>query len=140
MVKQLSALLCMVLLASCMNYSAVELVDVQDAQVRKLDASGIAVSVTVQVHNPNNYNISVMDPDMDLYVNNVAMGKATLDTLVTLDPASTRAYALPLHATFTNGPANMLPLLMTAALTGSFKVGLKGTAVGKARTASALVS
>lgn len=88
--------------------------------------------VTVEVNNPNNYRITVTDPDVDLYINDVALGKATLDSIVTLDPASSRTYELPLHTNFTNGQANMLPLLMTVALTGSVKLGLKGTAVGKA--------
>ena len=122
----------MILLAGCMSYSDVELVGVQGAQVTRLDASGIAATVTVQVHNPNNYKISVMDPDMDLYVNDVAMGKATLDSTIVLARNSTQTYTIPLHATLANGQSNLLPLLMTAALGGSVKLGVKGTVVGKA--------
>ena len=114
-----------------MSYSDVELVSVQDAQVTRLDGSGIAATVTVQVHNPNNYRISVMDPDMELYVNDVAIGKATLDSTIVLDRNSTHAYTIPLHATLSNGQ-NLLPLLMTTALGGSVKLGVKGTVVGKA--------
>ncbi|MBK6893355.1 MAG: LEA type 2 family protein [Flavobacteriales bacterium] len=132
MANHLLALLSIALLTGCVRYSEVEIVGVQDVQVTRFDATGLSATVTVEVNNPNNYRISVTDPDVDLYINDVAMGKATLDSMVTLDPASTRTYVLPLHATFTNGQAGMLPLLMTVALTGSVKLGLKGTAVGKA--------
>jgi LEA14-like dessication related protein len=115
-----------------MSYSDVELVGVQGAQVTRLDASGIAATVTVQVHNPNNYRISVMDPDMDLYVNGVAWGKATLDSTIVLARNSTDTYTIPLHATLPKGQTNLLPLLMTAALGGTVKLGVKGTVVGKA--------
>lgn len=132
MAKPLSAFLCMVLLAGCMRYSEVECIGVQDVQVTRLDATGLSATVTVEVNNPNNYRISVAEPDVDLYINDVAMGKATMDSIVTLDPASSRTYELPLSATFTNGQASLLPLLMTVAFSGSVKLGLKGTAVGKA--------
>lgn len=130
--RHLTALFAIVLLSGCMRYSDVEFVGVQDVQVTRLDATGLSATVTVEVNNPNNYRISVTEPDVDLYINDVAMGKATMDSIVTLDPASSRTYALPLHATFTNGQASLLPLLMTVALSGSVKLGLKGTAVGKA--------
>ena len=132
MIKYCLAIPCMILLAGCMSYSDVELVGVQGAQVTRLDASGIAATVTVQVHNPNDYKISVMDPDMDLYVNGVALGKATLDSTIVLARNSTGTYSIPLHATLNNGQTNLLPLLMTAALGGSVKLGVKGTVVGKA--------
>ena len=132
MYKHLLALLTLLLLAGCMSYSAVELVGVQDAQVTRFDATGLSATVTVQVHNPNNYRIKVMDPDMDLYVNDVALGKATLDSTIMLEASSTQAYTIPLHATLANGQAGLLPLLMSTALSGSLKLGVKGTVVGKA--------
>lgn len=132
MTRHLTALLAIVLLSGCMRYSDVEFVGVQNVQLTRFDATGLSAMVTVEVNNPNNYRITVTDPDVDLYINDVALGKATLDSIVTLDPASSRTYELPLHTTFTNGQAGMLPLLMTVALTGSVKLGLKGTAVGKA--------
>lgn len=130
--RHLTALLVIVLLSGCTRYSDVEIIGVQDVQVTRFDATGLSATVTVEVNNPNDYRISVTEPDVDLYINDIAMGKATMDSMVTLDPSSSRSYELPLHATFTNGQDNMIPLLMMAALSGSLKLGLKGTAVGKA--------
>lgn len=132
MTRYFLALLPLLLLSGCMSYSDVELVGVQNAQVTRFDATGLSATVTVQVHNPNNYRIKVMDPDMDLYVNDVALGKATLDSTIILEAASTRAYTVPVHATLTNGQPGLLPLLMGTALNGSVKLGVKGTVVGKA--------
>lgn len=122
-----SLLLCM----GCMRYNEVELVGVREARLTRFDARGLAATITAEVHNPNNFRIKVMDPDMDLYVNGIAMGKAYLDSVITLEPNSTRAYSIPVRADIAQ--AGLLPLLMTSALNGSVKLGIKGTVVGKAR-------
>ena len=83
MANHLLALLSIALLTGCVRYSEVEIVGVQDVQVTRFDATGLSATVTVEVNNPNNYRISVTDPDVDLYINDVAMGKATLDSMVT---------------------------------------------------------
>jgi LEA14-like dessication related protein len=131
MIKYFLALLCIVLLAGCMSYSDVELIDVQGVQVSRFDAGGLAVTVIVKVHNPNDHPIQVKDPDMDLYLNGVSLGKATLDSAIILDRNSTRSYSIPIHATFAQGEAGMLPMLLATALSGSAKLAVKGTVVGK---------
>ncbi|MBS1941186.1 MAG: LEA type 2 family protein [Bacteroidetes bacterium] len=129
---QLPCLLAAVFLAGCMSYSDVEFKGIQNAQIKRLDAKGLSATVTVLVHNPNNYRITVSDPDMDLFLNDVAVGKATLDSAVTLDASSDRAYALPLRATWAKDQSGLLPVLMASALTGTVKLGVKGSVAGKA--------
>ena len=134
MTRFLVALLSIALFSGCTNYSEVELLGVRDAQLTRFDAKGLAAVVTVEVHNPNPFRIKVMDPDVDLYVNDIALGKAMLDSTIVLLPNSTQLYTVPLHTTFTNGQSGLLPLLLTSALSGSMKLGVKGTVVGKARS------
>ncbi|MCC6839480.1 MAG: LEA type 2 family protein [Flavobacteriales bacterium] len=120
------------LLPGCLNYSEVELLGVQQAKLTRLDAQGLSATITVAVNNPNNFRITVTDPDVDLYLNGVAIGKADLDSAVVLAPLSTANYAIPVHTRFTPGQ-NMLPLLLGSALSGSLKLGAKGTVEGRAR-------
>lgn len=127
--KPLPALFSIVLLSGCMNYSEVEVLGIQDAQITRFDGSKIAATVTVLVHNPNDYRISLQDPDVDLYVNDAPLGKATLDSTIVLDRNSTRTYTIPLNVTLNRTGA--APFLLTAALSGSVKLGVKGTVVGK---------
>lgn len=124
--------LCMILLSGCMRYTDVEFKGIQDAQIKRLDAKGLSATVTVQVHNPNSYRITISDPDMDLFLNDVAVGKATLDSAVTLEAGSDRNYALSLRAIWAKDQSGLLPVLMASALTGTVKLGVKGTVVGKA--------
>jgi LEA14-like dessication related protein len=124
-------LLPVVLLAGCMSYSEVKLEGVQGVRITRLDAKGISASIQVQVDNPNPYRIKVLDPDVDLYVNDVPLGKAMLDSTIVLEPSGTRTYSIPLRATFTNSK-DLLPVLLGSALGGSMKFGAKGTVTGRA--------
>ncbi|HEX2617704.1 MAG TPA: LEA type 2 family protein [Flavobacteriales bacterium] len=125
-------LLLVVLGSGCFSYQDVQLVGVKDVQVGQLDAKGVTARVLVEVRNPNNYRIQVKDPDVDLFANGLLLGKATLDSTVTLSPNSTGVYSVPLRATFDEQEVNLLPVLMGAALTKQVTLGAKGTVVGKA--------
>jgi hypothetical protein len=60
------------------------------------------------------------------------VGKATLDTTVTLDKRCTRTYTVPLHADLSTGGAPAMMVLLGAALKGDVLLGAKGSVVGKA--------
>lgn len=118
------------LLSACTRYEQVELKDITNIQVQRMDAQGIAVRVDALVDNPNNYRIQVLDPDVDLYVNDKFIGKGVLDSALVLEKKSTRVYSIPLHADLQGG--SLLMLLLSGALNGNeVKLAAKGTVVGK---------
>lgn len=105
---------------------------IRDAGLSRFDGQGLAGRVMVEVHNPNGYRIKVKDPDVDLYANDMRLGKATLDSTIVLQPRSTALYTVPLHATLQQGGQGaLLPLMLTGLFGGRVKLGVKGTVVGK---------
>jgi hypothetical protein len=128
----LSAALSLTLLTGCLSYREVELRGVEDVQVLSLDKGGIALRVLATVHNPNGYRIQVKDPDVDLFLDGTYVGKATLDSTITLDKRSTRTYSVPLHADLSAGGATGALVLLGAALKGEVLLGAKGSITGKA--------
>jgi LEA14-like dessication related protein len=116
--KQLApALLLLTLLSTgCLSYQEVSFKGITDMDVTKMDNDGISARVMVTLDNPNNFRIHVIDPDVDLFLNDVYIGKATLDSNLVLDKQSTKDYAVPL----------------SAALTGQAKLKAKGSVVGRA--------
>lgn len=117
-------------LSSCLSYKQVELVDVTNIQVDRMDAKGIALRVDALVHNPNNYRIQVLDPDVDLFVNDKFIGKGILDTALVLSKNSRQVYSIPLHAELQGGA--LLMVLMSGVFGGNeVKLAAKGTVVGK---------
>lgn len=122
----------LLLFTGCLSYQEVALVGVKDVQVQQLDATGLKARVFVDIRNPNNYRIKAKDPDVELFANDLLLGKAVLDSVISLDPNSTRTYSVPLHADFKDQGSNVLPVLMTAMLSQHVKVSAKGSVVGQA--------
>lgn len=119
------------LVTGCFSYKQVELKDITNVSVERMDGKGIAVRVDALLDNPNGYRIHVLDPDVDLYVNDKYIGKGILDSALVLERKTTRVYSVPLHADLQGG--SLLMLLLSGALTGDdVKFGAKGTVVGKA--------
>jgi hypothetical protein len=128
----LTAILAPLFLSGCLSYKEVELKAVNDVAVDRLDRDGLAARVNLTIHNPNGYRIKVIDPDVDLFLDEVNVGKVLLDSAMVLEKRSTRTYTIPLHASFAGRTGPALFTIMAAALRGRTKLGAKGTVTGKA--------
>jgi len=128
--RRLLPLLLSMSLSSCLSYKEVELIDLTDIRVERLDARGVAVRVNALVNNPNNYRIHAQEPDVDLYLNDKFIGKGVLDSVITLLPKTTQVYSIPMHAELQGG--SLLMVLLSGALGGNeVKLAAKGTVVGR---------
>ena len=123
--------LCLLLLTSCLSYKEVELVDIANVEVEKMDAKGVYVRVDALITNPNGYRIHVLDPDVDIFLNGTLVGKGVLDSALVLDGKRSRLYSVPMHADLQGG--SLVMVMLSGALNGGkFLLGAKGTVVGKA--------
>jgi LEA14-like dessication related protein len=114
----------------CLSYKDVVMHHVENVDVVKLDAKGIALRAKVKLENPNGFRIHVKDPDVDLYLNGTFVGKGFLDSSLVLPRRSTAVHTVPLHAEFKG--ANLLVMVLGSALSGEARIGAKGTVVGQA--------
>ncbi len=129
------ATLCGLLLltaSGCLSYEEVTFKGVTNVELSRMDAGGVAARVTVTLDNPNNYRIHVLDPNVDLFLNEVYIGKAVLDSNLVLDKKSSKDYPVPLHATFDDHGTQAMGAMLAAALTGKATLKAKGSIVGKA--------
>lgn len=122
---------CILLLTSCLSYKEVVLRDITNVAVERMDAKGIALRVDALLDNPNGYRIHVLDPDVDLYLNEKYIGKGFLDSIVVLQKRTEQVYSVPMHAELKGG--SLLMLLLSGSFSGKdVTLGVKGTVVGKA--------
>ncbi|MBP6313749.1 MAG: LEA type 2 family protein [Flavobacteriales bacterium] len=123
-------MLLLVLLLSNCSYKEVVFKGVHEIKVGKFDKAGMEVTATVALDNPNSYSIKVKDPDVDVFLNNLYLGKAHLDRRVVLAARSSEVYTIPLHASFDGGGSNVLAALISTAISGKGELKLKGTVTG----------
>lgn len=119
-------------LPGCLSYEEVAFKGITDVEVSRLDQTGVAARVTVTLDNPNSFRIHVRDPNVDLFLNEVYIGKAVLDSNLVLDRRSVKNYPVPLHASFDGHGGQAMGALLSAALTGKAKLKAKGSIVGRA--------
>jgi len=124
-------LLLPLLLSSCFSYQEVTFKGITDVQVSRMDEKGIAVRAMVTLDNPNGFRIHVNDPDVDVYLNDVYIGKAILDSNLTIDKRISKDYAVPMHATFNGHGGDAMVAILGAALSGHAKLKAKGSVSGK---------
>ncbi|HEY0976134.1 MAG TPA: LEA type 2 family protein [Flavobacteriales bacterium] len=125
--SRLVLILLVVLLATGCTYQEVVFKGVNGASVSRLDQRGVALNLDVTLENPNGFRIKVQDPDVDVYLNELYIGKARLDERIVLPPRSTGIYHIPLHASFDGDGSNAMGALLVATLSGRGDLRVKGT-------------
>lgn len=116
-------------LVAC-SYEEVVFKGVEHVAVGRFDQGGLAMTAHVVLENPNKYRIHVKDPDVDLFLNDIYIGKARLQEKVTLLPRTTATYAIPLQAGFDGEGSNLLGALLSTALSRKGELRMKGTVTG----------
>lgn len=119
-------------LGGCFSYQEVTFKGLTGLEVSRFDNEGVAARAMVTLYNPNNFRIHVIDPDVDLYLNDVYIGKAVLDSNIVMEKHSVRDYPVPMHATFDDHGVQAMAAMLGAALSGKAKLKAKGTVSGKA--------
>ncbi len=119
-------------LHSCVDYKEVKIVGIKDVQVEKISQEGIKAKIFLQINNPNDYKISVVDSDLDLYLNGVKMGKAILKDKIKLNKTSDEIYGFRVETSFKEAGITSLPALMAAFTGGTIQVRAKGNIKARA--------
>ena len=119
------------MLHSC-KFKEPELLGLQDFKVTNFTAKAIKIQVIAKVNNPNNYRISIVKSDLDIFINGENMGKLKLEDKVSFLGKKTDVYTIKLI----NKPENFAKLgvssLFAMITSGKLQVNVKGTIKGKA--------
>ncbi len=118
-------------LQSCRVYRDVEFKGVTDTRFTNFDTQGITCEFDIELFNPNLYNISLMDSDVDLYMEGTRLGEVKLPASAILTHESTTSLKLSCTAEPTS-----IPKLLGGAIGLVFKKDIviqgKGTITAKA--------
>lgn len=96
-----------------MKYKEVEVVKVTEVGVKKIALTGIDIEVAMQIKNPNNYNISIVDSDLELFADGKKIGVAQVKEKVTLKKKSNKIYRFTVHTSSEDILSSAIPLLIT---------------------------
>ena len=86
-------------LVSC-SYQEVKVIGIEGVKVKNVSAKGIELEATIQISNPNNYKISIVGSDLDLFIKNKKVGKAKITKKVVIHKNSNETHLLTIKSSF----------------------------------------
>ena len=123
------ALIQLFLLSAC-SYEDVEISDIRNFRIEKMQESRMHLAFEVKVDNPNGYSLKVSGSDLDIELNSVPFGKLLLDNPLKV-PANHNGYVSVNTSVSTKGAAGKLVAVTLGALMGhTLDVRLYGTVRG----------
>lgn len=120
-------------LNSCIKYKDVEMVKVVDFGVKDITTAGVVFQVSMQIKNPNDYKISIVDSDLDLYVKDAKTGKVTLKDKVTLPENSNKIHHFLFKTDYKNLTSDPTTILGTLLGSNKIPIQVKGYIKAKAK-------
>lgn len=112
----------LLLIIACSSPQALVYQDVKNFKVMEISMQP-KVGLDVQFYNPNKSGMVLKDADIDLFINDNFIGKATLDDKYEISGLDTFLLPIILKADL----KNVIPNALSLALNKEVKVGLKGT-------------
>ena len=118
-------------LLSCI-YKDVEIVKLENAAVKKFSSKGIEADVFLKVKNPNSYNISIVNSDLDIFINEKPVGKAKIADKITFPKNSEKIHCIHIESDFEKLGSGVLTTLASVLMSQSINLGVKGDITAKA--------
>ena len=118
--------------SSCNVYKDIEIQEVSDIRITKMSNKGIEAEVDIKVFNPNNFKVSIVDVDADIYVNEKDVGDAKLRRKVILGKKSNEIHTIKIEGDYTDMKGGLLQTLIGGLFSQSMNIKVDGTMKGKA--------
>ena len=87
----------------------------------------------MQIKNPNKYDISIIDSDLDLYLKGNKMGEAKLQEKITLPKKSNKIHRFTIKSSLQDVASGILPLMMAVLASNSVDLQVKGDIKARAK-------
>ncbi len=118
---------------SCLEYKDVEVVDVPEVGIKNFSLKGIDLEVAMQIKNPNNYDISIVDSDLTLFAEGKKVGIARVKEKIKLKKKSNKIHRFTIQSSPTDIISGAIPVLMGLILKSDFELHVQGDIKAKAK-------
>ncbi len=132
-IKILSIVFCIGAFSSC-TFKNVEFKKIESFKVLKTDDSGALVELNILLKNPNNVPFSLTKADLDVMVNQTAIGKVDLAEKVRVKANSEEVHRFVIHANYSDlavgGFSSLLSVLFSKKVAVKCKGNIRARAMG----------
>ena len=121
------------LLSSCIKYEQVEVIGVEDIGINQFSTQGVVVEISLRVHNPNNYKITIVNSDLDIFVKDKRAGKAKITNRIVIPKNSREVHKVIVKANYNELMGAIKGNFLGLLTGGSMDLRLKGQITAKAK-------
>lgn len=114
------------LFTSCTSIKPLEVKSINQFKIVETSKKEIVFGINASIHNPNAFKIKVKDFDLKLKINNINLGKATIDKKIKIKRKSTNDYYFEVRVKLGNMILGMLPLIASLKKDKTAKIHLEG--------------
>jgi LEA14-like dessication related protein len=131
-----AALMIIIATAACSQPKSLVYQELRSFRVQQVDLQQATIVLDLKFYNPNNYSLSLKNGDLDAWLNNRYLGKATLDERTTIPARDTFLLPVSVTADLKNIVSNAFELLssqdkdMLVRLQGTIRAGKAGVFIG----------
>lgn len=125
-------LVLMLSVSACSKVESLELKKVEKFAVNNLTAQGADIELDLIVYNPNGFKIKVTDYELDVFINNVRIGKAELDQRLVLPKKAESSQHVNVQVQFKNMLFGAIPVLASLKKGKTATLRLSGNVEGAA--------
>lgn len=115
------------LLSSCFEVEELDFNGIDGVKLEKLEKKSLDLTLGVKVSNPNGFTIKVKSCDLEVYAEDVLIGRAKIDKKIKLLKKKEDTYNVPVHIDLEDG---VLLKFIKFALKDKVKFRLKGFVKG----------
>lgn len=119
-------LIAVVLGASSCSYQDVVMQELADVGLSEVTNEKVRIDIQAKIENPNNYPITIVSSDLDIYISGKRIGNTALDKKVKLPKKSSEIHTVSLETDLKSLKKGLLPSLFSALTDQSLTVRLKG--------------
>ncbi len=112
-------------LSSCTLYKEVEVSEVKNVRFKGFDENGIVAEVTVEITNPNGYQLKAQSASIDVTLNGKHAGTVAFEEEYIIPKKSKNTYTFVLNGAFSGATGGFLENLL------NLLINRKATVVGK---------
>ena len=130
MIGRWLVIVCLALCCFSCQYNEVEVNDIRNFQIRKVENSRLFLSFDVLLNNPNSYQIKVLGTDLNCAINGRNLGNLRLDEPLVIPPKNEGFVPVNASLTTKGAAASALSVLVTSLISQSVDIHLSGDVRG----------
>lgn len=123
-------------LTSCFKYEDVVMKEVTNVSVNSFSANNIEIKVDMRIINPNNYKISIVDSDLELFVKNKKVGTSKIKDKIELPKNSDQTHQIVVKTNVEDMIGTAIPVILSVLFEDSVDLQVKGEIKARAKSLS----